>query len=65
MDLSYHNARHGQQNAENDSNQHEGFAGGHAGFLSLLLLGFLGELLRILLWEQGLDELLNLEGRIC
>jgi hypothetical protein len=30
--------------------------------LFLLLLGLLGELLRILLWEQGLDELLNLEG---
>lgn len=59
--VTYHHARHSQQNTKNNSNHNGSLASCQARFLRLLLLGLLGQLLGVLLGEQGFDKLLNLE----
>lgn len=62
--VTYHQSRHGQQNTNNDSNHNGSLAGGHGRFLCMLRPGFFGQFLGILFWEQGFDELLDLETKI-
>lgn len=59
--MTYHHARHSQQNTKNNSDHNGSLAGSQARLLRLLLLGLLGQFLGVLLGEQRFDKLLNLE----
>jgi hypothetical protein len=58
--IAYHETRNTNQGCNDNTEENNGLASIHGGLLVLRLVLCKGELLGILLGEQGLDKLLNL-----